>query len=446
MGLIKAAFGSAGGVLADQWKEYFYCDALETDVIAAKGQRRTSKRSSNKRGNENIITSSSVIAVADGQCMIIVEQGKVVDICAEPGEYTYDAATEPSVFCGDLSKNIPAVLKNIGKRFTFGGEAPMDQRIYYFNTKELIGNKYGTPSPVPFRVVDTNVGLDVDISIRCFGEYSYRVTNPVLFYTNVCGNVDGVYERSELDSQLKSELLTALQPAFARISEMGVRYSALPGHTAEIAAALNEILSAKWKDLRGIEIVSFGVSSVKASEEDEQMIKELQRNAAFRNPTMAAAHMVGAQAAAMQSAAANEGAGPAMAFMGMNMAQGAGGANAQQLFQMGQQVQPVPPQPASASASATAQAGGWTCACGHAGNTGKFCTECGAKKPDADGWTCPSCGTVNKGKFCSECGAKKPAGVPQYRCDKCGWEPEDPAHPPKFCPECGDPFDDGDIK
>ncbi|MCI6927607.1 SPFH domain-containing protein [Butyricicoccus porcorum] len=443
MGLIKAAFGSAGGVLADQWKEYFYCDALEADVIAAKGQKRTSKRSSNKRGNENIITSGSVIAVADGQCMMIVEQGKVVDICAEPGEYTYDAATEPSVFCGDLSKNIPAVLKNIGKRFTFGGEAPMDQRIYYFNTKELIGNKYGTPSPVPFRVVDTNVGLDVDISIRCFGEYSYRVTNPVLFYTNVCGNVDGVYERSELDGQLKSELLTALQPAFARISELGVRYSALPGHTAEIAAALNEILSAKWKDLRGIEIVSFGVSSVKASDEDEQMIKELQRNAAFRNPTMAAAHMVGAQAAAMQSAAANEGAGPAMAFMGMNMAQGAGGANAQQLFQMGQQAQPAPAQPAAASAASGA---GWTCTCGHTGNTGKFCTECGAKKPDADGWVCPSCGTVNKGKFCSECGTKKPAGVPQYRCDKCGWEPEDPAHPPKFCPECGDPFDDGDIR
>lgn len=443
MGLIKAAFGSAGGVLADQWKEYFYCDALEADVIAAKGQKRTSKRSSNKRGNENIITSGSVIAVADGQCMMIVEQGKVVDICAEPGEYTYDAATEPSVFCGDLSKNIPAVLKNIGKRFTFGGEAPMDQRIYYFNTKELIGNKYGTPSPVPFRVVDTNVGLDVDISIRCFGEYSYRVTNPVLFYTNVCGNVDGVYERSELDGQLKSELLTALQPAFARISELGVRYSALPGHTAEIAAALNEILSAKWKDLRGIEIVSFGVSSVKASDEDEQMIKELQRNAAFRNPTMAAAHMVGAQAAAMQSAAANEGAGPAMAFMGMNMAQGAGGANAQQLFQMGQQAQPAPAQPAAASAASGA---GWTCTCGHTDNTGKFCTECGAKKPDADGWVCPSCGTVNKGKFCSECGTKKPAGVPQYRCDKCGWEPEDPAHPPKFCPECGDPFDDGDIR
>lgn len=434
MGLIRAALGSAGGVLADQWKDYFYCDALEADVIAAKGQRRTSKRSSNRRGFENIITSGSVIAVADGQCMLIVEQGKVVDICAEPGEYTYDAETEPSVFCGDLSRNIPAVLKNIGKRFTFGGEAPMDQRIYYFNTKELIGNKYGTPSPVPFRVVDANVGLDLDISIRCFGEYSYRVSNPVLFYTNVCGNVEDVYRRGDLDGQLKSELLTALQPAFARISAMGVRYSALPGHTAEIAAALNDILSEKWLELRGVEIVSFGVSSVKASEEDEQMIKELQRNAAFRNPTMAAAHLVGAQAAAMQGAAANEGAGSAMAFIGMNMAQGAGGVNAQQLFQMGQQT--AAQQPASS---------GWTCACGHAGNTGKFCTECGAPRPAA-GWVCPSCGAVNKGKFCSECGARKPAGLPQYRCDKCGWEPEDPAHPPKFCPECGDPFDDGDIR
>lgn len=438
MGLIKAALGSAGGVLADQWKEYFYCDALEADVIAAKGQQRTSKRSSNKRGNENIITSGSVIAVADGQCMIIVEQGKVVDICAEPGEYTYDADTEPSIFCGDLSHNIPAVLKNIGKRFTFGGEAPMDQRVYYFNTKELIGNKYGTPSPVPFRVVDTNVGLDVDISIRCFGEYSYRVTNPVLFYTNVCGNIEDAYARSELDGQLKSELLTALQPAFARISEMGVRYSALPGHTTEIAQALNDILSEKWKDLRGIEIISFGVSSVKASEEDEQMIKELQRNAALRNPTMAAAHMVGAQAEAIQNAAANEGAGAAMAFMGMNMAQGAGGVNAQQLFQMGQQAQPA--------ATANASADSWTCVCGHAGNKGKFCTECGAKKPQANGWICPSCGAANKGKFCSECGQRKPVGVPQYKCDKCGWEPEDPAHPPKFCPECGDPFDTGDIR
>lgn len=443
MGLIKAALGAAGGVLADQWKEYFYCEALPANTLAVKGRKRTSGRSSNTKGSDNIISNGSVIAIADGQCMIIVEQGKVVDVCAEPGEYTYDMSTEPSLFCGDLSENIPAVMKNIGKRFTFGGEAPKDQRVYYFNTKELIGNKYGTPSPVPFRVVDQNIGLDMDISIRCFGEYSYRITNPILFYTNVCGNVQTEYDRSEIDGQLKTELLTALQPAFAKISDMGIRYSALPGHTLELAEALNGVLSQKWTDLRGIEIVSFGVSSVKASEEDEAMIKELQRNATFRNPTMAAAHMVGAQASAMQSAAKNEGVGPAMAFMGMNMAGQMGGMNAQNLFAMGQQQQAKQPAPTPMASA------GWSCSCGQTGNTGKFCQSCGAKKPEpksaADGWKC-ACGTVNKGKFCPECGAKKPAGVPQYQCDKCGWEPADPTHPPKFCPECGDPFDDGDMK
>ena len=417
MGLIKAAVGSAGGVLADQWKEYFYCEALEADVLAVKGQKRTSGRSSNTKGSDNIISNGSVIAVADGQCMLIVEQGKVVDVCAEPGEYTYDMSTEPSIFSGSLGQSVKEVFGNIGKRFTFGGEPPKDQRVYYFNTKELVGNKYGTPSPVPFRVVDTNVGLDMDIAIRCFGEYNYHISNPLLFYTNICGNVESEYTRESLDSQLKTELLTALQPAFAKISDMGIRYSALPGHTMELADALNEVLSAKWRDLRGIEIVSFGVSSVKASEEDEQMIKELQRNAAFKNPQMAAAHLVGAQAQAMQNAASNEGAGAAMAFMGMNMAGNAGGMNAQSLYQMGQQQPQAPQQPQQAAPAA----------------------------PAAEGWTC-SCGAVATGKFCPECGAKKPAGVPQYKCDKCGWEPEKGVKPPKFCPECGDPFDDGDIR
>ena len=435
MGLISAALGAASGVLADQWKEYFYCEALPNNVLAVKGRKRVSGRSSN-RGSDNIISSGSVIAVADGQCMLIVEQGKIVDVCAEPGEYIYDSSTEPSIFSGKLGEGILNVFKQIGKRFTFGGEAPKDQRVYYFNTKEVTGNKYGTPSPVPFRVVDKNIGLDIDISIRCFGEYSFLLSNPLLFYTNVCGNVSADYTREQLEGQMKTELLTALQPAFARISEMGIRYSALPGHTTELADALNQELSAKWRDLRGIEIASIGVSSVKASEEDEAMIKELQRNAAFRNPNMAAAHLVGAQAAAMQAAASNTAAGPAMAFMGMNMAGQAGGADAASLFQMGQQ-QAAPAAPAARA---------WTCPSCGATATGKFCPECGAKKPEpAVGWTCPSCGTVNKGKFCAECGAKKPAAAIQYRCDKCGWEPEDGATPPKFCPECGDPFDNNDI-
>ena len=439
MGLIHAALGSAGGVLADQWKEYFYCEALPNDVLAVKGKKRTSLKSSN-RGSDNIITSGSVIAVADGQCMLIVEQGKIVDVCAEPGEYQYDASTEPSVFSGNLGSSIKEVFSVIGKRFTFGGEAPKDQRVYYFNTKEITGNKYGTPSPVPFRVVDANIGLDIDISIRCFGEYSFRMTNPLLFYTNVCGNVSEDYQVDQLSGQMRTELLTALQPAFSRISDLGIRYSSLPGHTAELADALNTELSAKWGEVRGIEIVSVGVSSVKASEEDEKMIKELQRNAAFKNPNMAAAHLVGAQAAAMQAAAANEGAGAAMGFVGMNMAQNAGGVNAQSLFQMGAQQQSAAPAAPAADA--------WTCpGCGRT-VSGKFCPECGTKKPEpvvTTGWVCPSCGTTNKGKFCAECGAKKPEGAPVYRCDKCGWEPEDPMHPPKFCPECGDPFDGNDI-
>ena len=406
MGLIKAALGSAGGVLADQWKEYFYCESMPADVLVTKAHKKVSGRSSNKHGSENIISNGSVIAVNDGQCMLIVEQGKVVDVCAEPGEYTYDTSSEPSIFCGGLGAGVKAAFQQVGKRFTFGGEPPKDQRVYFVNTKELVGNKYGTPNPVPFRVVDMNIGLDMDITIRCFGEYSYQIANPVLFYTNVCGNVEQDYTREEIDGQLKSELMTALQPAFAKISEMGIRYSALPGHTQELSDVLNKVLSDKWDNLRGIRIVSLGVSSVKASEEDEAMIKELQRNAVFRNPTMAAAQMVGAQASAMQSAASNEKTGPAMAFAAMNMAANVGGANAQNLFTMGQQqtaqAQPVQP---SAPAPAPVPQAEWTCSCGTV-NTGKFCSECGSPRP-AGPWTC-SCGTVNTGKFCSECGKPRP--------------------------------------
>jgi len=433
MGLIKALRTATGSVLGDQWKEYFYCDAIDANTLAVKGQKRTSANSSNTKGSENVITKGSVIAVAEGQCMIIVDQGKVTEICAEPGEFTYDSSTEPTVFAGKFGQSLKDSFKTLGRRFTFGGDVPHDQRVYFFNTKELIGNKYGTAAPVPFRVVDTNIGLDMDIAVKCFGEYSYHICDPILFYTNVCGNIQKSYTRDQIDSQLKTELLTALQPAFAKISAMGIRYSALPGSTMELADALNEVLSEKWRGLRGIEIVSLGISSIKANEEDEAAIKELQRSAALKNPTMAAAVLAEAQAEAMKSAAKNEG-GAAMAFMGMNMAQAAGGMNAQSLYQMGA---------AQQQAAVAAAADTWKCPVCGAEVSGKFCTECGARKP-ADGWVCTSCGAVNKGKFCSECGAKKPEGEPLYRCDKCGWEPEDPKHPPKFCPECGDPFDDND--
>ena len=375
MGLISAGLNAIGGTLASQWKEYFYCDALPDNVLATKAMKKTKGRFGGSRvEDDNVISQGSVVAVADGQCMMVVDQGKIVDFCAEPGEYIFDTNAQPTLLYGDFNtEKLKAVLKEAFDRFAFGGQLGRDQRVYYFNTKEIIGNKYGTPGAVPFRVVDANIGLDMDVSIRCFGEYSYRITNPILFYTNVCGNVEGDYTRDKIDSQLKSELLTALQPAFAKISEMGIRYSALPGHTMELAEALNEVLSGKWADLRGVEVVSFGVNSVKASEEDEAMIKELQRNAVFRNANMAAAHLVGAQAQAMQDAAKNQG-GAFTGFMGMNMAQG-GGVNAAQLFQMGTQQQAQPVQQSAAN--------GWKCACGVVA-TGKFCPECGDRFDSSD--------------------------------------------------------------
>ncbi len=475
MGLIKAFAGAVGSTLADQWKEYFYCEAMPADVLVRRGRKRASGRLFGRGGSDSVITDGSAIAVADGQCMMIVEQGKVVEVGAEPGIYTYDSSLAPTVFSGDLGDGVRRTFEEIGKRFAYGGHAAADQRVYYFNTKEIMGNKYGTAAPVPFRVIDPNIGLDVDIAIRCNGEYSYRIEDPILFYTNVCGNVSDEFDRSQIESQLKSELMTALQPAFARISALGIRYSALPGCTMEIADALNDVLTKKWRNQRGIVIASFGVNSVSASKEDEDMVKQLQKSAVMRDPSMAAAQLVGAQADAMRAAAANRN-GAMTGFMGMGMASQAGGMNAADLFAMGQQGvygrgngSMMSRQGAAGDRSGAASemgedsegyrtpqsgdrgasprdnghaASGWTCSCG-AVNTGKFCTECGQPRP-AEGWTC-KCGTVNTGKFCSECGARRPVGAPVYQCDKCGWRPEDPSRPPRFCPECGDPFDEGDL-
>ncbi|KPN96301.1 SPFH domain-containing protein [Lysinibacillus sp. ZYM-1] len=443
MGLLKAGVGALTGVLEDQWREYFYCEALSAEVLVTKGGKRTSKRGSNK-GNDNIISNGSIIAINEGQCMMIVEQGKVVEFSSEAGEYVYDTSTEPSIMYGsDLSQGIMETFKQIGKRFTFGGEPAKDQRVYYFNKKEIVGNKYGTPAPVPFRVVDRNIGLDIDIAIRCHGEYSYKIIDPLLFYTNVCGNVEREYTRDAIDSQLKSELMTALQPAFAHISASGVRYSEIPAHTVALADALNKVLSEKWLATRGLAVVSFGISTLKASEEDEAMIKQLQRNAVMRDPGMAAAHLTGAQADAMIAAANNDG-GAMSGFMGMNMATQAGGVNAGQLFQMNEQNKQAQMAQAAMQDQTAKNVNTWACICGQE-NTGKFCSNCGTVKPAEEGWSC-ACGAVNKGKFCSECGTKKPSGALLYTCDKCGWTPEDPSNPPKFCPECGDVFDENDVK
>ncbi|MBQ4043832.1 MAG: SPFH domain-containing protein [Clostridia bacterium] len=464
MGLIKAGLGALGSTLADQWKEFFYCESIPNDILMVKGQKRVSGRSSNTKGSDNIISNGSGIAVADGQAMVIVEQGKVVEFCAEPGEFTWDASTEPSIFAGNLGESILETFKIVGKRFTLGGDTGKDQRVYYFNTKEILDNKFGTKNPIAFRVVDSRIGFDVDVDLRVNGIYTFRLTDPLKFYTEVGGNVTHSYSKEELRDTMKTEFLSALGVSIAKLSTLEIRPNQIPAHAEELEVYLNQELSAEW-GARGIGDVKVAINPPTLSDEDAQMLKDAQKTAMYRDPTMAGATLVGAQAEAMKTAAGNS-AGAMTGFMGMGMAMNQGGMNAQSLFQMGQQQaqqQAAAPAPAaqgwkcSCGAAATGKfcpecgakkpeakpAGSWTCKCGTTA-TGKFCPECGSPKPADEGWTC-SCGAVNKGKFCAECGAKKPAGVPQYKCDKCGWEPEKGTKPPKFCPECGDPFDNGDL-
>ena len=430
MGLMKAVTGALGGTLADQWKEFFYCEAMDNDVLVMKGQKRVSGRSANNKGNDNIITNGSGIAVADGQCMIIVEQGQIVEVCAEPGEFTYDTSTEPSIFSGKLSESVMQTFQTVGKRFTYGGDTGKDQRIYYFNTKELMDNKFGTPNPVPFRVVDSKIGLDVDVSVRCSGVYSYRIADPLVFYTKVCGNVTESYTRDQLDTQLKTEFISALQPAFAKLSDLELRPNQIVAHNTELEQAMNEALSVKWGQLRGLEVVSIALGSVTLPPEDADMIKQLQRTAVLQNANMAGAALVGAQADSMRAAASNS-AGAMTGFMGMGMAMNAGGINAQNLYAMGQQ-QAQQAQPAQPAVSTPSQ-DSWKCSCG-ATVTGKFCPECGAKKPQpvqTDTWKC-QCGAINTGKFCQQCGRAKPADQGEWTCPQCGT-----VNQGKFCQNCG---------
>ena len=490
MGLIKAIGGAMAGGLADQWRDFFSCDSLDANTLVVKGIKQQGQRGSNTKGSQDVISNGSVVAVAPGQCALITQQGAIVEVCAEPGEYTWDSSSEPSLFWGKLSETVPASFERFGRRIGFGGDTGRDQRIYFINTKEVPGNRYGTAAPIPFRVVDRSIGLDMDISLRCSGEYSYRIDDPLLFFKNVAGNVEDSYGRGALESQLRAELLGALQAVLAQVSAEGVRYSELPGRAAQITSKLSDELREKWLGLRGIRILSFGINTVSPTEEDMQRVKDLQATAVMRDAGMRTAGMASAQMDAMRAAAGND-AGAMTGFMGMLMAnaaaqgvpmgfgqQAAGGAGTagaagQQASAgaaggcasaaggawatggaAGQQARAAggcagasmagsAGQQAGAGAAygyagqqAGAGAGAWTCgACG-ATNTGRFCGECGAAKPAPAtaqiGWTC-SCGATNTSKFCTKCGSPRPAA--EWRCS-CG--AVNPAAG-KFCGECGKP-------
>ena len=427
MGLIKAGLGALGGVLADQWKEYIYCDALDMNTLVVKGQKRVSGRSSNTKGSDNVITNGSGIAVADGQCMIIVEQGKIVEVCAEPGVFTYDASTEPSIFAGKFGESLSHTFRTIGKRFTYGGDTGNDQRVYYFNTKEIMDNKFGTPSPIIFEVTNKRIGMSRTVNVRCNGVYSYVISDPLLFYTKVCGNVERPFTRDQIDNQMKTEFISALQPAFGALAEMELRPAQLPAKVSELKQAMNAALRYEWVESRGITVEKIALNPITLNPEDMKKIQDLEDAATLgSNPFMASGRMTEATATAMETAAGNA-AGAMTGFMGMGMAgnaMGGGFQTAQNFYQMGMQQQ---------QQQAAAAADGWKCSCG-ATATGKFCSECGNPKPVDNRWTC-SCGAVNTGKFCPECGSKKSEGDGSWKCS-CGQTNQG-----KFCSNCGKKFD-----
>ena len=357
MGLIKAVFNSASSVLADTWKDYFVCDSLDNNVLMVKGV----KKGAGLFDRNDVITNGSGIVVADGQCAIVVDDGLVVEVANEPGNYTFDTSKSPSIFDGGF-KGIKDTFMQMVERFTYGGVTNRDQHVYYINTKEIPGNMYGTASPVPFKVSDPSINLNLEVLLKCNGEYSIRVTNPVLFYKNVAGNAD-VYYKENLDSQMKSELLTALQPALAKLSSQGVSmYSDIPLHTFELADNLNEVLSSKWSELRGISIVSFGINSIAPRQEDLEKIQSRQESASLTDASQAAAHLAAAQAQAMRDAANNPN-GSVNAFMGINMAGSATSGISDLYAQDAKNKQ----------------------------QTGGFCPYCGSPLP-VDAMFCPKCG------------------------------------------------------
>ena len=459
LGIWEAAKSTFGGQLGDQYLEFFECPSIDNDVLMVKGRRRITKNSKNRNGEDNIITNGSVIAVNEGQCMIIVDQGQIVEFCAQPGEFVYDTSKEPSLLYGKLGENVKGSVNTYLRRIQFGGDTGRDQRIYFFNLKEIYDNPFGTASPIPFRVVDNRIGLDLDTTVRCHGVYTFKIVDPILFYKNVAGNQADRYTKDLLISHLKQAVATSLAPALAEVSALGIRYNEVSKYPKEIGEALNKQLTAEWVEKRGIAVIDVALQTPKLSDEDEAMIKELQKTAVYTNPAMAAAFEIQSKGEAWKIGAANSG-GAVHGFAGLGMMGGMPGSSGS-AFDVLQNTQAQNPYMAqqqqaqqqnmafgavAAPAPQAAPVAGWTCTCGATGNTGKFCMECGAKRVEpAVGWTC-SCGAVNTGKFCVECGTKKPADAPLYKCDKCGWEPEDPKNPPKFCPECGDPFDDSDIQ
>lgn len=424
MGLIRAVMSAGGSVLADQWKEYFQVDSMSNDQLVVKAHKKTR---GNNKGGDDIISNGSCVAVGDGQVALIVEDGKIVEFCAEPGRFIWDSSSEPSMFCGGFFKGLADSFAKFGERFTFGGDRAKTQRVYYVNTKEIMDNKFGTTTPMVY----DDPYYKTALYIRYFGQFSFRIMDPIVFFTSISGSVSESFSRDSLMDMCKDEFMTALDSAFALLSADGVKFSQIPVKQREIAKYMSTTLDEEWMARRGMDVISVAISKVTPDEKSRQRIEEFDMNVMHSSPDAMAGGLAYSQMQAMQKAASNS-AGAMTGFMGLGMMGNVMGNNAQaqaELLNTARQIN------GGANSSTTAGANNstdWKCSCGTV-NNGKFCANCGSAKPvqntDNTSWTC-SCGSVNSGKFCPNCGGAKPS---IYTCS-CGYVSNAPF---KFCPDCG---------
>lgn len=411
MGLIKAALAAGSSTLADQWLDYIYCERMEDNVLMRKGTAK--KGGSNTKGTENIITNGSKIVVGEDQFLIVVSDGKIVDFTAEAGYYTFDQGTEPSMFYGGFGKGLIESFKKFGERFTTGGIAPHDQRVYFVNTRHIKGNKFGTSTPIPFR--DSEFGMTVDI--RCYGEYVMQVTDPLAFYHTYGGNIEEDYV---IDDNFKdtflADFLQALQPALAKVAMQKISYDMLPGAVTEISAAVKECLDSTWGS-QGINVIRVSIASATPTDESADAIKAAQGDRLYAmNPAMQGARANAAASEAIKTAAGNEG-GAMNGFVGMGMIN-QGGA----MF--------------GANMSSQSQAQNQMTEMNVVGGGVKEPSENNEQNSNEsiDEVKCPNCGAMITKNFCTECGAKRPEIPAEKFCTNCGNKVDSSA---KFCMNCG---------
>lgn len=425
MGIIRAALNAAGGTLADQWLEVIEADSMGDTTVFTKGVtvRSNDKRNNNKKGTADTVSNGSIIHVYPGQFMMLVDGGKVVDYTAEPGYFKVSNSSAPSLFGGEFGD----ALKDAWNRIKFGGVPSYAQKAYFINLQEIKGIKFGTRAPVNY----FDNFYNAELFLRAHGTYSIKITDPIKFYTEVLPkNADRV-DIGSINEQYLSEFLEALQAAINRMSADGIRISYVASKSRELSAYMATELDDDWKAMRGMEVLSVGIASVSYDEESKKLINMRNQGAMLGDASIREGYVQGAMARGFEAAGSNAN-GSAQAFMGMGMGMNAGGGFMAAASESNRAQMARDAEEKKAAQEAAAPADGWTCACG-ALNTGKFCSECGNKKPEAPaGWKC-ACGALNTGKFCSECGAKKPEDDFWF-CTECGHKNRGAS---KFCPECG---------